>query len=149
MVDPAKEPKLGGKLDRVCPPDIGQKDWEPPAFSPHTGLLYVGIFNICMDLTDHKVSYIAGTPYDGMEMERFSVDGKDGDWGAFIAWDPVAGQGGVAHPRKVHGHVGHDRHRRRPGVLRHDRRLVPRARCADRQAAVAAEAVGPASSASR
>ncbi len=92
IVDPAREPKPGVALDRVCPPDIGQKDWEPPAFSPHTGLLYVGIFNICMKLTDHKVSYIPGTPYDGMEMKRFSVDGKDGDWGGFIAWNPATGK---------------------------------------------------------
>ena len=91
IVDPAFEPKPGITLDRVCPPDLGQKDWEPPAFSPHTGLLYVGVFNICMKLTDHEVSYIAGTPYDGMEMKRFSVDGKDGDWGAFIAWNPATG----------------------------------------------------------
>ncbi len=87
--DPARHPLPGKTLDRVCPPDIGQKDWEPPAFSPRTGLVYLGAFNICMKLTNHKVSYIAGTPYDGMEMERFSADGPDGDWGQFIAWDPV------------------------------------------------------------
>lgn len=92
IVDPALEPKPGVKLDRVCPPDIGQKDWEPPAFSPNTGLLYVGVFNICMGLTDHEVSYIPGTPYDGMEMQRFSVDGKQGNWGGFIAWDPAHGK---------------------------------------------------------
>ena len=99
VVDPAKHPKPGVKL-RVCPPDIGQKDWEPPAFSPRTGLLYVGVFNICMNLTDHKVSYIPGTPYDGMEMKRMSVDGPDGDWGAFIAWDPVAGKRAWTIPEK-------------------------------------------------
>jgi PQQ-dependent dehydrogenase (methanol/ethanol family) len=94
IVNPAQEPKPGVQLDKICPPDIGQKDWEPPAFSPTTGLLYVGVFNLCMKLTDHVVSYIAGTPYDGMEMERSSVDGKDGNWGAFIAWDP-------AHAKKI------------------------------------------------
>src|SRR6476469_2112740 len=67
IVNPAMQPKPEQKL-HVCPPDIGQKDWEPPSFSPRTGLVYVGIFNICMDLTNHKVSYIAGTTYDGMEM---------------------------------------------------------------------------------
>lgn len=46
------QPKPDVKLSGVCPPDIGGKDWEPAAFSPHTGLLYVGIFNICMDVTD-------------------------------------------------------------------------------------------------
>ena len=92
IVDPTKEPTPEVKIDRICPPDIGQKDWEPSTFSPHTGLLYVGVFNICMGLTDHKVAYIPGTPFDGMEMERFSVDGKDGNWGAFIAWDPAHGK---------------------------------------------------------
>ena len=100
LVDPAMEPKPEKTLDRVCPPDIGQKDWEPPAFSPQTGLIYVGAFNICMKLTDHKVSYIAGTPYDGMEMARSSVEGADGDWGQFIAWDPVAGKAAWRIPEK-------------------------------------------------
>jgi alcohol dehydrogenase (cytochrome c) len=92
IANPAKEPKVGGKVENICPPDIGQKDWEPPSFSPRTGLIYVGIFNICMNLTDHKVSYIAGTPYDGMEMQRFSVDGPDGNWGGLVAWDPAHGK---------------------------------------------------------
>ena len=100
IVNPAKEPKVGQKVDHICPPDIGQKDWEPPSFSPRTGLLYVGIFNICMDLTDHKVAYIAGTPFDGMEMTRHSVDGPGGDWGAFIAWDPVRGKRAWTIPEK-------------------------------------------------
>lgn len=94
IVNPEKEPTPGVTVKNICPPDIGQKDWEPPAFSPRTGLVYVGIFNICMDLTNHEVSYIPGTPYDGMEMKRYSADGEGGDWGAFIAWDP-------AHGRKV------------------------------------------------
>jgi PQQ-dependent dehydrogenase (methanol/ethanol family) len=100
IVNPAKTPKVGEKVEHICPPDIGQKDWEPPSFSPRTGLIYVGIFNICMDLTNHKVSYIAGTPYDGMEMTRHSVDGKDGDWGALVAWDPVAGKAAWRIPEK-------------------------------------------------
>jgi lanthanide-dependent methanol dehydrogenase len=84
------QPKPGVKLKNVCPPDIGVKDWQPSAFSPHTGLVYAGIFNICMDLTNHQVAYIAGTPYDGMEMARYAAPG--GNWGAFIAWDPVNGR---------------------------------------------------------
>jgi alcohol dehydrogenase (cytochrome c) len=89
VVRPDKEPKPGVKLEDVCPPDIGGKDWQPSAFSPKTGLLYAGIFNICMDLTDHRQSYIAGTPYDGMEITRQAGPGDH--WGEFIAWDPVTG----------------------------------------------------------
>ncbi len=84
------QPKPNVKLSNVCPPDIGGKDWQPSAFSPRTGLVYAGIFNICMDVTDHPQSYIAGTPYDGMEMKRHAAPG--GNWGEFMAWDPVAGK---------------------------------------------------------
>jgi alcohol dehydrogenase (cytochrome c) len=86
----AMQPKPNVKLREVCPPDIGVKDWQPSAFSPRTGLIYTGVFNICMDLTNHPVAYIAGTPYDGMEMARFA--GPGGHWGGFIAWDPVKGE---------------------------------------------------------
>ena len=89
-VIPAMEPKPNVKLSNVCPPDIGGKDWQPAAFSPRTGLVYAGIFNICMDVTDHPQSYIPGTPYDGMEMTRHAAPG--GNWGEFMAWDPVAGK---------------------------------------------------------
>jgi lanthanide-dependent methanol dehydrogenase len=89
-VVPEMQPKPNVKLSNVCPPDIGGKDWQPSAFSPRTGLVYAGIFNICMNLTDHPQSYIAGTPYDGMEMTRHPAPG--GNWGEFMAWDPVAGK---------------------------------------------------------
>ncbi len=90
IVRPDKEPKPNVKLPDVCPPDIGGKDWQPSAFSPKTGLLYAGIFNICMDVTDHRQSYIPGTPYDGMEMTRQAGPGNH--WGEFMAWDPATGK---------------------------------------------------------
>lgn len=90
IVNPAMQPKPGILLKNACPTDIGVKDWQPSAFSPRTGLLYAPVMNVCMDLTDHPQSYIAGTPYDGMEMQRHA--GPGGNWGAFIAWDPVKGR---------------------------------------------------------
>jgi alcohol dehydrogenase (cytochrome c) len=90
IVRPDKEPKPNMKLPNVCPPDIGGKDWQPSAFSPKTGLLYAGIFNICMDVTDHRQSYIPGAPYDGMEMTRQAGPGDH--WGEFMAWDPATGK---------------------------------------------------------
>lgn len=91
VVNPEMEPRPDIKLERVCPPDLGGKDWEPSAYSPRTGLVYAGIFNLCMDLTDHEQSYIPGTPYDGMEMKRYPAD-EDKKWGAFMAWDAVNGK---------------------------------------------------------
>ena len=90
IVNKDKEPKPGIKLDNVCPPDIGGKDWQPAAASPRTGLVYAGIFNICMDLTDHEAGYIASTPYDGMEMKRHAAPG--GNLGEFMAWNPATGR---------------------------------------------------------
>jgi PQQ-dependent dehydrogenase (methanol/ethanol family) len=89
-VVPTMQPHPGVKLEHLCPPDIGGKDWQPSAFSPRTGLIYAGIFNICMDVTDHTQSYIPGTPYDGMEMTRSA--GPGGNWGEFMAWDAASGK---------------------------------------------------------
>jgi PQQ-dependent dehydrogenase (methanol/ethanol family) len=91
IVNPEMEPRPGVKLEHVCPPDLGGKDWQPSAYSPKTGLVYAGIFNLCMDLTDHEQSYIPGTPYDGMEMKRYPA-GTDKKWGEFMAWDAVNGK---------------------------------------------------------
>ncbi len=84
------QPKPNVKLPHICPSNLGGKDWQPSSFSPRTGLVYAGIFNFCMDLTDHPQSYIAGTPYDGMELKQHA--GPGGNWGEFMAWDPIAGK---------------------------------------------------------
>jgi PQQ-dependent dehydrogenase (methanol/ethanol family) len=91
IVDQDKAAQVGVKVMDICPTHIGAKDWEPSAFSPRTGLIYAAIFNICMDLTDHKVAYIPGTPYDGMDLQTHS-NGQTKKWGGFIAWNPLTGQ---------------------------------------------------------
>jgi lanthanide-dependent methanol dehydrogenase len=91
IVNLDKQAKIDRKVMDICPTHIGSKDWEPAAFSPRTGLIYAAVFNICMDLTDHKVSYIPGTPYDGMDLQTHA-GGHSGKWGEFIAWNPLTGQ---------------------------------------------------------
>jgi alcohol dehydrogenase (cytochrome c) len=91
IVNPAKEAKVGEEVQDICPTHIGSKDWQPAAFSPRTGLIYADIFNICMNLTDHRVGYIPGTPYDGMEIQTHA-GGNTNRWGEFIAWNPLTGQ---------------------------------------------------------
>ncbi len=90
-MNPDKQPKVGEKVEDICPTHIGSKDWQPAAFSPRTGLVYATVFNICMDLTDHKVAYIPGTPYDGMDLQTHT-GGRTGKWGEFIAWNPLTGR---------------------------------------------------------
>jgi alcohol dehydrogenase (cytochrome c) len=91
ILNPDKQAKVEEKVSDICPTHIGSKDWNPAAFSPRTGLIYADIFNICMDLTDHKVAYIPGTPYDGMDLQTHA-GGKTGKWGEFMAWNPLTGQ---------------------------------------------------------
>ena len=90
VLNEAAHPIVEKKVTNICPPDIGVKNWNPSAFSPRTGLLYAGVFNSCMDLNNHIVNYIPSSPYDGMEMQRHA--GPGGNWGEFIAWDPVKGR---------------------------------------------------------
>lgn len=69
----------------VCPAAPGMKDWQPSAFSPRTGLLYLPHNNLCMDYEGGQASYIAGTPYVGATVKMFA--GPGGHRGVFAAWD--------------------------------------------------------------
>ena len=64
------------------------KDWQPSAFSPRTGLLYVPHNNLCMDYEGGQAGYIAGTPYVGAQVKMYA--GPGGHRGVFSAWDPAA-----------------------------------------------------------
>jgi len=82
-----KSPQLGRVVRNICPDSPGGKDWQPSAFSPRTGLVYIPHQNLCMDVEAETANYIAGTPYIGMNV-RMTV-GPGGHRGEFTAWDPV------------------------------------------------------------
>jgi PQQ-dependent dehydrogenase (methanol/ethanol family) len=82
-----KEPKVGRVIRGVCPASPGAKDWNPSAFSPRTGLLYVPHINLCQDMGAMEANYISGTPYIGMDVKMYA--GPGGNRGVFTAWDPV------------------------------------------------------------
>jgi PQQ-dependent dehydrogenase (methanol/ethanol family) len=82
-----KEPKEGRVTRNICPAAPGAKDWNPSAFSPRTGLLYVPHINLCMDEGNIEANYISGTPYLGAEVKMYA--GPGGNRGIFTAWDPV------------------------------------------------------------
>jgi PQQ-dependent dehydrogenase (methanol/ethanol family) len=84
---PAKEPKEGRVVRGICPAAPGAKDWNPSAYSPRTGLIYVPHINLCMDQGAMDANYIAGTPYVGMEVKMYA--GPGGNRGVLTAWDPV------------------------------------------------------------
>ena len=53
----AKHPVQKRVVRNICPGPAGGKDWNPSAFSPVTGLLYVPTLNICMDMGVVNANY--------------------------------------------------------------------------------------------
>lgn len=85
-----KKPRFGTVVRQICPTAPGGKDWQPAAFSPRTGLLYVPHQNICMNEEGTDANYIAGTPYLGAIVTM--MNGPGGHGGEFSAWDPISGK---------------------------------------------------------
>jgi PQQ-dependent dehydrogenase (methanol/ethanol family) len=82
-----KRPQMGKVIRDIAPASPGAKDWQPVAFSPRTGLIYVPHQNLAMDYESVEANYIAGTPYVGVNEKMYA--GEGGNRGLFTAWDPV------------------------------------------------------------
>jgi PQQ-dependent dehydrogenase (methanol/ethanol family) len=82
-----KDPKVGRVVRDICPAAPGAKDWNPAAFSPVTGLVYIPHNNLCMDFGAMQANYISGTPYVGADVKMYA--GPGGNRGVFTAWDPI------------------------------------------------------------
>jgi PQQ-dependent dehydrogenase (methanol/ethanol family) len=84
-----EEKRTGNRsATNICPAAPGMKDWQPTAFSPRTGWLYVPHQNLCMDYEGGEAGYIAGTPYVGARVKMYA--GPGGHRGVYSAWDPAA-----------------------------------------------------------
>jgi PQQ-dependent dehydrogenase (methanol/ethanol family) len=90
LYNPDKETKVGRVVREICPAAPGMKDWQPTAYSPKTGLLYIPHQNLCMDEEGVSANYIAGTPYVGMNVKMYP--GPGGNRGEFEAWNPQTGK---------------------------------------------------------
>jgi PQQ-dependent dehydrogenase (methanol/ethanol family) len=88
--NPKKQPRTGEVIREICPTSPGGKDWQPSAWSPRTQLLYIPHQNLCQDAETYAVSYIAGTPYVGLDNKMYA--GPGGNRGLFTAWDVAAGR---------------------------------------------------------
>jgi PQQ-dependent dehydrogenase (methanol/ethanol family) len=86
--NPEKEPRMGKVVRDIAPASPGAKDWQPSAFSPRTGWLYIPHQNLAMDFEAMEANYIAGTPYLGANEKMYA--GEGGHRGVFMAWDPAA-----------------------------------------------------------
>jgi PQQ-dependent dehydrogenase (methanol/ethanol family) len=85
--NPDKHPQLGKVVRDICPAAPGAKDWNPSAYSPRTGLLYLAHLNLCMSFESLEANYIAGTPYVGANVVMHP--GPGGNRGEMLAWDVV------------------------------------------------------------
>ena len=90
LYNPEKETKVGKVVRDICPAAPGMKDWQPSAYSPKTGLIYIPHQNLCMDQEGVSANYIAGTPYVGMNVKIYP--GPGGNRGEFLAWNPQTGK---------------------------------------------------------
>jgi PQQ-dependent dehydrogenase (methanol/ethanol family) len=88
--NPQKQPRTGQVIREICPVSPGGKDWQPSAWSPRTQLLYIPHQNLCQDTETYDVSYIAGTPYVGVDNKMYA--GPGGNRGLFTAWDVANGR---------------------------------------------------------
>jgi lanthanide-dependent methanol dehydrogenase len=86
----SKKTGFGRIVRDICPSAPGGKDWQPSAWSPRTGLLYIPHNNLCMDMEGLEANYIAGTPFVGARV--IMKAGPGGHRGEFTAWDPVEGR---------------------------------------------------------
>jgi PQQ-dependent dehydrogenase (methanol/ethanol family) len=83
-----KKPVTGKVIRDIAPASPGGKDWQPSSFSPRTGYVYIPHQNLSMDYEGVETSYIAGTPYVGVNERMYANPG--GNRGALTCWDPVA-----------------------------------------------------------
>ncbi len=88
--NPEKEPKLGVTVRDITPAPPGAKDWQPSAYSPRTGYLYVPHQHLSMDWQSVEANYIAGTPFLGANVKMYADPAEPGGMrGEFMAWDVI------------------------------------------------------------
>ena len=74
----------------ICPAALGAKNVQPSAYSPHTGLFYVPMNHVCMDIESVEAKYVAGQPWVGASITMYP--GPNGVMGGFMAWDGLRGR---------------------------------------------------------
>jgi alcohol dehydrogenase (cytochrome c) len=75
--DPARVPGTG-KRATFCPSVAGAKNWQPEAYNPRTGLLYIpATENLCSVMEGTEVEYVPGKRFSGANVNVFRADGAD------------------------------------------------------------------------
>src|SRR5205814_3008782 len=85
----AKSPQTGKTVRDIQPASPGAKDWQPSAWSPRTGWLYIPHQNLACDYEAVEANYIDGTPYVGVNEKMYAGAEDPQHLGYFTAWDIV------------------------------------------------------------
>jgi PQQ-dependent dehydrogenase (methanol/ethanol family) len=72
----------------ICPGWPGATGRGSSAFSPRTGLLYIPVNRLCMDMEPRDANFMRGTPFVGANLRMTAAPGRSR--GALIAWDVAA-----------------------------------------------------------
>lgn len=91
--NPAKSVQLNSTTRDICPAWPGATGEAgtalgASAFSTQTGLLYIPVNRLCMDVEARDVTYIPGTPFMGADL-RVKASGGESR-GAVVAWNLLA-----------------------------------------------------------
>jgi lanthanide-dependent methanol dehydrogenase len=90
--DPAKATHVNSTTHDICPAWPGATGGTAQAASsPQTGLLYIPVSRLCMDMEARQTSFMLGTPYTGANLRVVAPRGGRSR-GAVIAWDVLAGK---------------------------------------------------------
>lgn len=80
-----------GRIFNVCPHYHGGRNLNSPAYSPLTGLYYVGLNTACMDVTFSQLDYAPGSrSYRGFTIRTTAAPGYD-HVGEVVAYHPESG----------------------------------------------------------
>jgi len=82
--DPSQTPRSGVQVRDICPAWVGAIGGDP-ALAASTGILFVPITRLCMDIEARPASYIEGTPFMGANVRVHAEPGKER--GGLVGWD--------------------------------------------------------------
>ncbi len=98
---PVEDPKYRltktNTVKAVYPSFMGGKNWQPMAYNPKTGYVYIPANNVGMDFKATEVEYKRGYFYLGTEWEMVYNDKPVGE---YIAWDVANGKKAWSKPLK-------------------------------------------------
>lgn len=92
MTTQVRNTEVGADFIEVWPSAFGGKNWMPMSFDPVRKLVYMNTINLGMKVKYIKPEYKGGPNWNlGLDLGGFPGP-DDGNRGALVAWDPVAGK---------------------------------------------------------